>query len=246
MRMICLGSGSKGNGYILKASSGESLIIEAGIAMIDFKKALNFNLRNVVGCLVSHAHNDHSKYMGEVVETGITTLALKDVFEAKGIRDGVFCKVIKPSHGYIVGGFKVFTLSVAHDVPCLGFVIEHREMGKILFITDTMMVEYLVSGLSHIMLECNYSDEILNYNIKNGITPSGMRDRLLHSHMELKTATDYLRKCDLSGVNKIILIHLSGKNSDGGEFMAHIGRETGKPVYVARRGFEINLDKEPY
>lgn len=245
MVLKCLGSGSKGNCYLLQASDGV-LIIEAGISFAEVKKALRFDLSRVRGCLVSHSHNDHSKYMGEVIEAGITTLALKDVFEAKGIRDGVFCKVIKPSHGYIVGGFKVFTLSVAHDVPCLGFVIEHREMGKLLFITDTMMVEYLVSGLSHIMLECNYSDEILNYNIENDITPSGMRDRLLHSHMELKTATDYLRKCDLSGVNEIILIHLSGKNSDGGKFMAHVGRETGKPVYVARRGFEINLDKEPY
>ena len=245
MVLKCLGSGSKGNCYLLQASDGV-LIIEAGISFAEVKKALRFDLSRVRGCLISHEHNDHSKYMREVIEAGITTLALKDVFEAKGIRDGVFCKVIKPSHGYIVGGFKVFTLSVAHDVPCLGFVIEHREMGKLLFITDTMMVEYLVSGLSHIMLECNYSDEILNYNIENGITPSGMRDRLLHSHMELKTATDYLRKCDLSGVNEIILIHLSGNNSDGGEFMAHVGRETGKPVYVARRDFEINLDKEPY
>lgn len=245
MVMKCLGSGSKGNCYLLQASDGV-LIIEAGISFAEVKKALRFDLSSVRGCILSHAHNDHSKYMSEVIESGITVLALKDVFESKGIRDGVFCKVIKPSHGYIVGGFKVFTLSVAHDVPCLGFVIEHREMGKLLFITDTMMVEYLVPNLSHIMLECNYSDEILTYNIEHGITPSGMRDRLLHSHMELQTATDYLRKCDLSQTNEIILIHLSGNNSNGDEFRDWVGRNTGKPVHIARKGFEINLDKEPY
>ncbi|EKC78421.1 hypothetical protein LEA_03506, partial [human gut metagenome] len=38
--------------------------------------------------------------------------------------------------------FKVFVLPVVHDVPCVGFVIEHQEMGRLLFITDTMMLEY--------------------------------------------------------------------------------------------------------
>lgn len=245
MVLKCLGSGSSGNCYLLEASDGV-LIIEAGISFAEVKKALRFKIRRVLGCLISHEHKDHSKYMQEVIGAGINTLALREVFESQGIRDGVFRKEIKPSHGYIVGGFKIFTLSVAHDVPCLGFVIEHREMGRLLFITDTMMVEYIVPNLNHIMLECNYSDEILRYNIENGITPSGMRERLLHSHMELQTATDYLLRNDLSQVNEIILIHLSGRNSQGDEFGDWVSSHTGKPTHIARKGFEITLDKVPY
>lgn len=245
MILRCIGSGSSGNSYILEASDGV-LLIEAGISFAKVKKALRFQLKRVSGCLISHQHKDHSKYMREVIDAGIPTLALKDVFESQGIRDGVFCKEIKPSHGYIVGGFKVFALSVAHDVPCLGFIIDHKEMGRLLFITDTMMVEYKISGLNHIMLEANYADDILEYNIRNGITPAAMRDRLLHSHMELETANGFLRANDLSGVSEIILIHLSGNNSDPEQFTRSVGMAAGKPVYVAKAGFEISLDAEPY
>lgn len=53
-KIICLGSNSKGNGYILECD-GEILIIEAGLS---YKKAvlpaINWEGGKVVGCLVSH------------------------------------------------------------------------------------------------------------------------------------------------------------------------------------------------
>ena len=245
MKLRCLGSGSSGNSYILEASDG-ILLIEAGIPLMEVKKALRFDLSKVRGCLISHRHNDHAKYVNDFLMAGIRVLALKDVFESHDIRIAAFNKEIEPKHGYIVGGFKVFTLSIDHDVPCLGFIIEHQEMGRLLFITDTMMVEYVVPRLNHIMIEANYSDDILDYNIENGITPAGMKDRLLHSHMELSTAKDILMANDLSQVNEIILIHLSGNNSDPEVFVDEVSSVSGKPTYIAKAGFEISLDKEPY
>ena len=58
MKLIVLGSSSSGNCYILD-NGKEALIIEAGIRFQEVKKALDFNLRKVVGCVVTHAHNDH-------------------------------------------------------------------------------------------------------------------------------------------------------------------------------------------
>lgn len=245
MKLRCLGSGSSGNSYILEASDG-ILLIEAGIPLMEVKKALRFDLSKVRGCLISHRHNDHAKYVNDFLMAGIRVLALKDVFESHDIRIAAFHKEIEPKHGYIVGGFKVYALSVAHDVPCLGFIIEHQEMGKLLFITDTMMLEYRIPNLNHIMIEANYSDDVLDYNIENGITPAGMKDRLLHSHMELSTAKDILMANDLSQVNEIILIHLSGNNSDPEVFVDEVSSVSGKPTYIAKAGFEISLDKEPY
>ena len=152
MKLRCLGSGSSGNSYILEASDG-ILLIEAGIPIMEVKKALRFDLSKVRGCLISHRHNDHAKYVNDFLMAGIRVLALKDVFESHDIRIAAFHKEIEPKHGYIVGGFKVFTLSIAHDVPCLGFIIEHQEMGRLLFITDTMMVEYVVPRLNHIIFQ---------------------------------------------------------------------------------------------
>jgi len=55
MILEVLGSSSKGNCYILK-SAKDILILEAGVNIKDIKLALNFNFRDVVGCLITHEH----------------------------------------------------------------------------------------------------------------------------------------------------------------------------------------------
>lgn len=245
MVLKVLGSSSKGNCYILEASDGV-LIIEAGIPAIEVKKALRFELNKVLGCVISHRHFDHSKFLKEFLSCGIKVLALGDVFTAHNIAANPFCKTVDPKRGYKIGGFKIFTLPVVHDVPCLGFIIEHREMGRLLFVTDTMMLEYTVPKLDYIMLETNYCDRILQENIDVGIVPASMRDRLLHSHMELRTAKEILRSNDLSEVKKIVLLHLSDNNSDPAEFAEEVRRATGKPTHVAKKGLELNMSESPY
>lgn len=245
MELIVLGSSSSGNCYIFRASDGV-LVVECGIDIRELKKALSWQLNGVVGCLVSHRHKDHSKFLRQVTECGIKVFVLEDVLLDYDARTRTFCKVIEPMHGYKIGSFKVFTLSVDHDVPCLGFIIEHAEMGKLLFVTDTMMLRYRIKGLTHIMLEANYSDEILQENINNGVMPRSMRARLMQSHMELQTARDILKTTDLSEVRKVMLLHLSERNSDADAFKDYIEQETGKPTLIATPGLRVSLSNEPY
>jgi phosphoribosyl 1,2-cyclic phosphodiesterase len=56
MKLIVVGTGSKGNGYVLQDSKGECLLIEAGMKLIEVKQVLNFNIQNIQGMLVSHEH----------------------------------------------------------------------------------------------------------------------------------------------------------------------------------------------
>ena len=245
MRLNVLGSDSNGNCYILQTDN-EALIIEAGVRFSEVKKALKWQLSKVVGAVISHEHNDHAKYVRDFVSNGITVLALPSVFKAKGINSLSFRKDIEPMHGYIVGGFKVFAMPVCHDVPCLGFIIEHEDMGRMLFVTDTMMLEYRVTGLNHILLEANYAEDILDAKIEAGSVPVSMKPRLIHSHMEIETAKGILRANDLSGVNEIVLIHLSNGNSDERRFIREVQEVSGKPVYAAVAGLELNLSINPY
>lgn len=245
MRLNVLGSDSNGNCYILQTDK-EALIIEAGVRFSEVKKNLKWQLSKVVGAVISHEHNDHAKYVRDFVSNGITVLALPSVFKAKGINSLSFRKDIEPMHGYIVGGFKVFAMPVCHDVPCLGFIIEHEDMGRMLFVTDTMMLEYRVPGLNHILLEANYAEDILDTKIEAGSVPLSMKPRLIHSHMEIETTKGILRANDLSGVNEIVLIHLSNGNSDERRFVREVQEVSGKPVYAAVAGLELNLSKNPY
>lgn len=245
MRLNVLGSDSNGNCYVLQ-NDKEALIIEAGVRFSEVKKALKWQLSKVVGAVITHEHNDHAKYVRDFVSNGITVLAIPSVFKAKGIDSLSFRKEIEPMHGYIVGGFKVFAMPVCHDVPCVGFIIEHEDMGRMLFVTDTMMLEYRVPGLNHILLEANYAEDILDTKIEAGSVPLSMKPRLIHSHMEIETTKGILRANDLSGVNEIVLIHLSNGNSDERRFVREVQETSGKPVYAAVAGLELNLSINPY
>lgn len=240
-----LGSNSAGNCYILQSDT-EALVIEAGVRIDKIKQGLGYNLNKVAGCIVSHLHSDHSKSIPELLSAGIDVYALRSVFEAKGINNHHRAKMIEPDKGYKVGNFKVFAFSVSHDVPCLGYLITHSETGSILFLTDTFTCEYRFDNLSHVLIEANYADDVLNRNIESGRVPSVMRNRLLFSHMEIETTKTLLLAHDLSGVNTITLIHLSSDNSNEKRFIDTIQKATGKAVRAAYKGLEFTMNKEPY
>lgn len=241
MELKCLGSGSSGNCYIFQAAT-DTLIVECGLNIKEIYRGLNYDSSKVVGCLVSHEHRDHSKSVPQLLAGGIRVLALPSVFESHGLRGKAMAKELQPMHGYKIGGFKVLALPVAHDVPCLGFLIEHPEMGKTMFVTDTMMLEYqLPEDLDHLMLECNYADDILQENIMQGVLPKSLRDRLMGSHMELETAKGVVRSSECRHLQEIILLHLSGNNSDGERFKREMEATSGLPTIIAGKGLRYEL-----
>jgi phosphoribosyl 1,2-cyclic phosphodiesterase len=239
MKLKVLGSSSKGNCYLLENDT-ECLIIEAGIGITEVKKALNFKMQKIVGCICTHTHLDHSKYLKNLVEMGIHTLALPEVFIAKNIT-GSRAKEIVIGKGYKLGNFKVFPFPAFHDVPCVGYIISHPDCGNIMFLTDSCQCEYIFPNLNHILIEANYYDVKLIANINKGITYSGQRERLLNSHMELNTCKDILQNNDLSGVVNIVLLHLSNDNSDEPFFVSEIQKQTGKTVYAAKPGLTVEM-----
>lgn len=240
MKLVVLGSSSSGNCYVLDAGD-EALILEAGIRLSEVKKVLGYNIRKVVGCLITHQHGDHAKYIKDMVDMGFTTLALKDVWTAKEVW-GSRSVAIQPNKGYKLGNFKVIPFHAFHDVPCVGYMINHPQCGNIMFLTDSYVCEYKFRNLNHVMIECNYADKNLYQAINEGRTLAFQRDRLLTSHMELETCKEYLKNSDLSQVRHIVLLHLSKENGDEPYFVSEVERATGRVVYAAKRGLTLNLD----
>jgi ribonuclease BN (tRNA processing enzyme) len=64
--------------------------------------------------------------------------------------------------------------------------------------------------------------------------------------MELQTTKKVLLNQDLSGVNTITLIHMSGRNSDKNEIIAGLSGISGKPIVIADKGLTIDLNLSPY
>ena len=162
MKLQVLGSSSKGNCYLLTANDGSTLIIEAGIAFLEIKRALAFNLSRIVGCVVSHRHGDHAKGLADMARAGVTVHCSSNVINSQDLDVQPLLVETSRRQWMLVGGeFEVLTLEAFHDVPCESFVIRHPEMGKLLFLTDSVSFPYKIQGLDHVLIEANYSDNVL-------------------------------------------------------------------------------------
>lgn len=240
--MTVLGSSSQGNCYILQNDT-EALILEAGIKFSAVKQALGYNLRKVAGCLVTHQHGDHAKFLREMLWSCIRVYALPDVFKAKGCLGERRAMAITPLQGFSAGRFDVMPIPAIHNVPCVGWVITHPEIGRLMFLTDTMDCGYKINGLSHIMIECNFSMPLLVKAVEEGRTPSFQLRDLPERHLELQNCRALLADTDLSKVSEIVLLHLSAENSDAPTFKREVERSTGRVVHIATPGLELELSR---
>jgi phosphoribosyl 1,2-cyclic phosphodiesterase len=122
---------------------------------------------------------------------------------------------------------------VQHDVSePFGFLLANQEGEKLLFATDTYYIRYKFKGLTHLLVECNYSKAILEENIMNGIVPKVMAKRLRRSHFSLENFKGFLAANDLTKLQEIWLLHLSDTNSNADLFKKEVSEITGKPVYI--------------
>lgn len=232
MDITVIASGSSGNAY--RISDGDTaLLLDAGIPLQRIKQALNFRVRDLAGCLITHAHGDHAKAAGDLAKAGV------DIYTSQGTIDacrltGHRMKPVKALQEVMIGTFAVLPFDVQHDAPePLGFLLTSRRTGdKLLYFTDTYYLKYRFTGLTHIMGECNYSMDIVEQSVRNGYIPPELVPRLVKSHMSLEHFLDLLKANDLHEVKQIYLLHLSNNNSDAERFREAVQKLTGTEVYV--------------
>lgn len=244
MRLHVLGSGSKANGYVLY-NDNEALLIECGCPLSSCLKVLDFNRKNIVGALVSHEHTDHAKYVKQYLDSAINIYASNGTCERLGIKSSPYANCIKDKESVSIGNFKVLAFHTQHDCEePLGFLIYHSETGSVLFATDTYYVKYKFGNLSQIMIECNYDSGIINENVKSGVIPVCVRDRVYRAHMSLNTAILTLKANDISKVQNVVLMHLSSNNANPSDFKKAVEESIGKRVTVAQSGVDIPFNKD--
>ena len=248
MQLECLSSSSKGNCYVLSDDT-EALVIECGVSLREVKKAVNFNISNIVGCLVSHEHGDHAGHVNEFLDNRINVWMSEGTEKALNgkIKSNYLPLLMEAGSKFNLGNFTILPFDVKHDcAEPLGFLVKHPEIGVLLFVTDSYFIPYTFAGLTNIMIEANYRMDLLQRNIESGKIPEKLRTRTLESHMSLDTCREALLANDLSKVNNIILLHLSDTNSNEEEFKSEIHAATGKKVHIAKKNLVININKHPF
>ena len=237
MEIICLASSSAGNAYLIR-NERRTLLIECGLAFRELREKLldrklvgaPILLSNIAACLVTHKHGDHARCAKNVAQYTYV-VASRETLEGADVPR--YAKRYPVQAWQIIDSFPPFRITpfpVEHDCEgAFGFIIEDTETDeKLLFVNDTEFLEWDFSKhrFTHIMIECNHDDSVVN---------NGNVVRVANSHMNVSTTLETLAKLDLEAVEGIWLMHLSDGSSNEGEMLKAVHDATGKTVYACQK-----------
>jgi metallo-beta-lactamase domain protein len=220
-----LSSGSQGNCYLLQ-SGEETLILDCGIPIKEIKIGLNFDISNVVGVCVSHAHLDHSKSVADFEKMGIPVW--QPYRKSKLIDHMKF------------GDFSVQCFPLPHNgCANFGFYIKVAEQ-KILYLTDYEYCRFNFKSLAvnHIFCECNYQKKLVEKGLPN------YKHKVM-GHSSLDYCKRFISDNATDALQTILLFHMGAETCNPIECVAEVQKVAGNGVYVdyARAGEEYQLRK---
>ncbi|WLD81439.1 MBL fold metallo-hydrolase [Selenomonas dianae] len=228
MDIRVIASGSSGNSYLI-GDGRTRLLLDAGIPFRRIQIGCSFRTSSIDGCLVTHRHGDHAAAIPKLLRRGIAVYSNADV---AGVYEGVQELTARKEH--TIGTMRILPFMAEHDVPCYGYQVTSEETGeKLVYITDSAYVRYTFTGLTHIMIEANYDEDIMIGNVRDEKVPLSLAERVAQTHMSIGTLLDLLRANDMTKVRQIYLLHLSDMSSDAERFKKLVQQETGAEVYIA-------------
>lgn len=251
MRVISTGS-TKGNCYALQASTGEIVLLDCGCNYKKILRGIDYQISNVSGVLLSHEHGDHTgnhnKTVREIMNTGITVYTGAETIKNLGITDGAIKAVTKKRY-FKIGSFSAVPFNLPHTSankePCpnFGYLVEHEEMGKLLYITDFEYSKYNFQKMNihHLVIECNYCEELVDKTEAN-------YSHRLKGHCSLSTCKQFIKQNRTESLRTVTLVHLSGQASDACKIQKEIQEVAGDNVLVqiGRAGLEVDLNLCPF
>lgn len=232
-------SGSSGNAYIIECQN-ETLLVELGLPFHEIICNLFFRLKKVCGAIVTHKHSDHLNRdtSKRFFKYGIPVYSCE---EAREIDKHIV--TIKKGAKTRIGGFKIQPIPLQHSCECYGYIIEHEEIGKMVFATDCSEFLYRIKDVNHLLIEANYSDDCLIDNMCNN---EEMRSRHEY-HLELNDAINAIKANYNTSLMNVILLHLSNGNSNKEQFVKKVKNELGfDNVFVAKENLVLSLQKEEF
>lgn len=241
MRIQPLASSSAGNSTLVTDASGRMILLDAGLTLKQLRVALGYRVSDLEAVLVTHSHQDHARGVPDLLKAGITCAMRAETADELGVTKHHRVRILapvepeSPRSPYRFGPWAVIPFDVQHDVPNLGYVLA-TPTQRLLYLTDTPFSRYRFEGLTKIVIEANYSLDILKNKVANGDLNGLLAARIIRSHLGLERAIELLKANDLSKVTEIWLTHLSGSNSDEQAFRTAVERATGIPTMVAPEG----------
>ncbi len=220
-----LGSGSKGNGTLIKAGE-TTVLLDCGFALSETEKRLaklDCDGKTINAILVTHEHGDHSSGVGKLSRKYSLPVWLT-AGTHQACKDTKFSSThfIDPHASFKIDDMGIHPFPVPHDArePCqFVFSKNKRRLG---ILTDvgriTPCIIESLDGVDALLLECNYDD----HQLRTGTYPQKLKNRVSgnYGHLDNQQSKHILDKIETENLQFLIGMHLSEKNNHIDEVMS--------------------------
>jgi phosphoribosyl 1,2-cyclic phosphodiesterase len=202
MKIINLGSGSKGNATLIKIKSGY-ILVDCGLANFSEKlKEVGILLEEIKYVFITHNHRDHIlnilKFDPSIVYCGEDTLEFAH-------------QTLDYYKTYEFEGFEVFTLKTSHDAPQPFGYIFKIDGNELVYMTDTGKIpaktQRFLQNKRFYIMESNYDLDLLMSSNR----PLFLKNRIksTHGHLSNLQAQVYLNNFIGDNTYGVVLAHVS-------------------------------------
>ncbi len=217
MRIVNLGSGSKGNCTFIQAGDAK-ILLDVGFTLAELIKRLqkiDERPENIDAIIITHEHVDHIKGLKQFVKKYDVRCYIHENIVNEcfaGAADEYLDKVVKIStYSFGIDKLRITPCMVPHDSKvCLAYVFEYRnkkfsiatDLG---FMPEEMMKLMAKSDLVYI--ESNHDKKML----LGCAYPYIIKQRIMgeHGHLSNDQAADIIVKLAKTGTRYFVLSHLS-------------------------------------
>ncbi len=224
-RFAALGSGSKGNAWVVEASEGYTrtrVLIDCGLTVKDTVQRLariGLAPDDMDAILLTHEHSDHARSAAAFAQRAACPVWMTHgtlaVLEAQDNRPHD-ARLLHGEQPLAIGAFEVSPYTIPHDARepvhyCLSDGA--RRLG---LLTDaghvTPHIEATLADCDALVLECNHDPERLRASTRY---PESLKRRILgpHGHLENAATAALLVKIAHGGLCHVVAAHLSAENN---------------------------------
>lgn len=220
MRFACLGSGSKGNAWVVEAGATR-VMVDCGFGPREAVKRLGrlgLAAEDIAALLVTHEHSDHGRGAAQFSARARCPVWLSHgcqvMLDAAG--DGPASARIIDGHArFAIGDLEVTPYPVPHDAREPVQFVFGDGAARFGLLTDaghvTPHMELVLDGCDALALECNHDVAMLDA----GRYPAALKRRIRgrYGHLDNDAAADLLRRVGQGGLKHVVAAHLSEENN---------------------------------
>lgn len=177
---------------------------------------------------------DHSKSVKDFEAMGIPVFAPYISKKPMKIGNGDFR--VQAFDLTTIDGNWTHTNANGEPCPIFGFLITHKEMGRMLYITDCEVVKWKFKDINHILLGVNYDKDLVDKD------NDPKARHVFRGHLSIDTACDFVKANYSDNLQNVIMCHLSSENSDSDSFiekMKKVAYVANVDVAVAGKGWDL-------